>query len=55
MNLDSLDPEVRAKAFYLQDKIAREGIQAVGFMKVARRHAKRNASRIVAENIRGKL
>lgn len=32
VDLDSLDPEVRALAFWLQDKIYKEGIEDVRFM-----------------------
>lgn len=55
VDLDSLDPEVRALAFWLQDKIYEEGIEGVHFMRDARLWAEENAADVTATEITKEL
>ena len=54
-DLDSLDPAVRELAFWLQDKIYREGIEGIHFMRDARLWAEENAADITAREITKEL
>lgn len=55
MDLDSLDPEVRELAFWLQDKIYREGIEGIHYMERARLWAENNSADITARRISREL
>jgi hypothetical protein len=55
VNLESLDPEVRELAFWLQDKIFRDGIEGIHYMDSARLWAEQNAADVVANNISKEL
>lgn len=54
-DLDSLDPPVRELAFWLQDKIYREGIDGIHFMADAHRWAEREADNVTADEISKEL
>ena len=54
-DLDSLSPEVRLLAFWLQDKIYREGIEGIHFMRDARLWAEQNAANVTAKEITKEL
>jgi hypothetical protein len=55
VDLDSLDPETRELAFWLQDKIFRDGIDGVHYMRAARLWAEENAADTVAQEISKEL
>lgn len=55
VDLDSLDPETLALAFWLQEKIYEEGIEGVHFMRAARLWAEKHADETVAANINKEL
>jgi len=55
VDLESLDPEVRLLAFWLQDKIFREGIEGIHYMRSARLWAERKAADTVADEISAEL
>lgn len=55
VDLDSLDPETRLLAFWLQDKIYREGIDGIHFMRDARLWAEENAADVTAREITKEL
>ena len=55
VDLDALDPAVRTLAFWLQDKIYREGIEGIHFMRNARIWAEQNAANITADEISAEL
>lgn len=50
-----VDKKTRDLAFWLQDKIYREGLEPIGFMKAGRRKVSQDGADIVAENIRERL
>lgn len=50
-----LNSETRDLAFWLQDKIFREGIEGIHFMKDARLWAEKNAADVTAKNISKEL
>jgi hypothetical protein len=50
-DLDSLDPAVRELSFWLQDKIYREGIEGIHFMKTAETWAEERAADVTADEI----
>lgn len=50
-DLDKYDEETLYLAFWLQDKIYREGIEGIHYMKTARLWAEDNAADITADNI----
>jgi hypothetical protein len=55
MDLSLYPKEDVAKAFWLQEKIYREGLVPVGFMKVARQYAETEAVKTYAKHIRQEL
>jgi hypothetical protein len=55
VDLDSLDPEVRLLAFWLQEKIYTKGIDGVHFMRDARLWAEENAADVTANEITKEL
>lgn len=55
VDLDSLDPEVRLLAFWLQEKIYEEGIEGVHYMESARVWAKKNAADVTAREVSKEL
>jgi hypothetical protein len=54
-DLDHYDEETLYLAFWLQDKIYREGIEGIHYMRKARTWAKRNAADITADEISKEL
>lgn len=54
-DLDSLDPATRELAFWLQDKIYREGIDGIHFMADAHRWAEREAGNVTSREITKEL
>jgi hypothetical protein len=54
-DLDQYDEETLYLAFWLQDKIYREGIEGVHYMRKARLWAEQNAADITARNISQEL
>ena len=54
-DLDNYDEETLYLAFWLQDKIYREGIEGIHFMRSAEKWAKRNAADITADRISQEL
>ncbi len=51
MDIESLDPELVNRAFRLQEKIKREGIQGIGYMDAAHFYMERNAGPTVSKHI----
>lgn len=51
VDLDSLDPETRALAFWLQQHLYEEGVEGIHFMRQARVWATGNAADEVSESI----
>lgn len=54
-NLDQYDSETLYLAFWLQDKIYREGIEGIHYMRKARLWAENNAADITADEIGDQL
>jgi hypothetical protein len=54
-DLDQYDDETLYLAFWLQDKIYREGIDGIHYMRKARKWAERNAANITADQISKEL
>lgn len=54
-DLDSLDPKTRNLVFWVQDKIYREGIEGIHYMRKARLWAEENAADVTANNISKEL
>ena len=54
-DLNSLSPDVRALSFWLQDKIYREGIDGIHFMRDAQKWTEKNAARVTAQEITKEL
>ena len=54
-DLDQYDEETLYLAFWLQDKIYREGIEGIHFMRKARSWAEDNAADITADRISQEL
>ncbi|ELY49895.1 hypothetical protein DV706_14165 [Natronorubrum bangense] len=55
MDIDSLDPELVDRAFKLQEKIKREGLQGIGYMEAAHFYMERNAADTVSKHIEKEL
>lgn len=51
VDLDQYDPETLTKAFWLQAKIKRDGIEGIGFMEDAHKWNRGHAADTVADNI----
>lgn len=55
VDLDSLDPETREAAFWLQQHLYEEGVEGIHFMRQARAWAEDNAADTVTDSIGAEL
>jgi hypothetical protein len=55
VDLENYDPEVIAKAFWLQEKIKQDGLEPVRYMMLAEMYLEREAGNIVGKHIRRRI